>query len=69
LPVPTVTLAANVERISGIDVSRAVPKIILCLNLPDPPKPESTRPLNGEFNLLPKIAPFWINGVKLFSLL
>jgi hypothetical protein len=41
----------------------------LCLNLPDPPKPESTRPLNGEFNLLPKIAPFWINGVKLFSLL
>ena len=41
-------------------------KIIFLLNFPEPPKPESTRPLKGEFKLLPKVAPFrdWNNCLE-----
>jgi hypothetical protein len=48
-PEPTVTLAANVERMSGTDAITATAATIFERARPLPPKRDFTLELNGEF--------------------
>ena len=49
-PFPTVTLAAKVDSMNGTIPIITVPRRILFLYRPEPPKPDVTLPLSGEFN-------------------
>ena len=73
-PFPTVTLAAKVESMNGTIPIITVPRRILFLYRPEPPKPDVTLPLSGEFNppaivesFQSKISPFGLrtNGVRI----